>query len=215
MNESRTARVGSEPASAALARRIGCLLLACIAVAGCSTPDRDAGVGTAPHPRLPALTNLPSGRLPSDASAVEPVAALVVLAIQQVEDAAALDAVFSMARGREAEFFAAVFERSALEMRDVSLVFHRSARELVAAEGPPGAAIAIRELRDRECCTRRSFLAAALVGVAEGLGLRGEEAIQDAATVARLVDLAGHADREIATGAREAMKHYRVDASPR
>ncbi len=90
-----------------------------------------------------------------------------------------------------------------------------AARVLVATGGKAGAAVVVRELWARECCMRRSFLAAGLWGVVDGLEARSAMTVQDAGTAISLGELADHADPDVAKAAGKARRYFTVEPPDR
>jgi hypothetical protein len=110
--------------------------------------------------------------------------------------------------GRERGYFLVVLERAANETRDVSSVVRGAARGLSEKGGTAGAAVVVREIWARECCMRRGFLAAGLLGLVEGLEARYAGPVQDVETATMLETLAGHVDPDVAATARMALPYF-------
>jgi hypothetical protein len=123
-------------------------------------------------------------------------------------DGAPEDGVREAIAGRERGFFLEVLERAAKEARDVSGVVRGAARGLSERGGASGGLVVVRELWARECCMRRGFLAAGLLGLVEGLEARYAEPVADAGTATMLEALAGHVDPDVAAAARKAIPYF-------
>ena len=168
--------------------------------AGCAGPETVDAETSRPRPAV----------LPVDPSlGRESVSNRVVRGFDMARDPEGLASVFAAARGQESDFFLEALRRSANETRDVGIVLHGAARDLVLAEGRAGAEVVVRELWGRECCLRRSFLAEGLAGMSLGLEMRGDAVGFEPESVRRLEELSLHADPGVAAAAREALSGIR------
>lgn len=114
--------------------------------------------------------------------------------------------------GREVPFFEAVFDAASKEARDVGRWLEASAAA-VGRTGSPGAwRSVVREVSGRECCMRRSFMAAALRGLSSGIAEAGGVSAVDAESVLRLRELESLGDAQVAVAAREAQRWFRMPA---
>ncbi len=116
--------------------------------------------------------------------------------------------VLAGVQGRERAFFEEVLGRAAKEGRDVGVAVRSAALGLVLAEGTEGAAVVVREVWARACCMRRSFLAAGLEGMAEGLALVDSAPVVDGASAAALLELSSNIDPMVAGAAAGALCYF-------
>jgi hypothetical protein len=186
---------------------VGWMLLLVVAGAGCAGPSVDAPrVSPAATTSRGAMPAVPAtAGIPTDASELDvPVSAWATRALDGTSEAQVMEAV----RGRERGYFLEVLERVAKEPRDVSGVVRSAARALSEQGGTAGAVVVVRELWARECCMRRGFLAAGLLGLVEGLEARYAEPVEDVGTATMLDALAAHVDSEVAAAARMAVPYF-------
>lgn len=116
--------------------------------------------------------------------------------------------VLAGVQGRERAFFEEVLGRAAKEGRDVGVAVRSAALGLVLAEGTGGAAVVVREVWARACCMRRSFLAAGLEGMAEGLALLDSAPVVDGASAGALLELSSNADPLVADAAAGVLCYF-------
>lgn len=106
--------------------------------------------------------------------------------------------------GRELEWFGSVLNLAMRESRDVEGAVRRAAQIVVAPGREGDLCRAVEEVDHRVCCMRATFLAAALAGLAAGLGEHPEAAAcADAGTMARLERLAAGGDPEVRAAASQ------------
>lgn len=114
--------------------------------------------------------------------------------------------------GREVVFFETAFDAASHEARDVGPCLEA----LAAAVGRAGPAesrrAVVREVSGRECCMRRSFMAAALRGLASGIAEGGGGAVVDAESAIRLDELVEVRDEGLAAAARLARRWFTLPA---
>lgn len=126
--------------------------------------------------------------------------------------------VLARLSGREFEFFSALFDVAAHESRDLS-GWLDSAAAAVGRTGDAGVRLAlVREVSGRECCMRRSFMAAALRGLARGMRESAGGAalpVVEAEAVVRLAELARMGDEGVAQAALEALAGFRLPGERR
>ncbi len=173
--------------------------------AGCAGPK--AGFeGTSPGRADPA------GRSGTAAAAPEEA---ISYWVRRALDGATPDEIARGTRRREQAYFLELLGQLANETKDVGPVVRHAARALVLTGGTPGAAVVVRELWARECCMRRSFLAAGLWGVVDGLEALSAMPVQEAATAISLGELVGHADPEVGKAAGKAGRYFTVEPPER
>lgn len=114
-------------------------------------------------------------------------------------------ALVAAGAGREFEVFALLLARSANESREVGPVLGWAAARVGQVRRPGDLLSMARELQHRECCLRRSFLAASLEGLARGLADPPVATAVASETLARFAELSVHADAGVAAGAREVL----------
>ncbi|MBL9134661.1 MAG: hypothetical protein JNK85_02270 [Verrucomicrobiales bacterium] len=184
----------------------GCLVLGLVSSwLGCVAPaskDRDAARSPAPA--------LPTAATPMESSMGLEDSVALGLALG-AEESDAWTRLHGAVRGREYAFFAEVMAAAAREKWDQPAM-HRLLRvsaEWVGAGRKPAELLAFaRELSHRECCTRASYVGAAIEGWVSGLQQGGPVfATTEVETRQRLLELADHADPRIAQPARAALPY--------
>ena len=96
------------------------------------------------------------------------------------------------------------------EVRDVSPLLRRAGEAVGCLPIPDDWLETIREVTNRECCERNSFLAAALSGMARGMTMAGHGPTIEPEAVWRLAELADHPDPVLSQAAMEAQPHFLV-----
>jgi hypothetical protein len=116
-------------------------------------------------PELDELEELRGAVALGDSGALDRLAGI---ASAQAEDPAARARVLSLVAGRERELLERLLGRASHEVRDLGPLLRETAAAAVRPEEGALALALIREVAVRECCLRRSLLASALEGLADG-----------------------------------------------
>lgn len=138
------------------------------------------------------------------------VAALVRVAFDQAGEPGFRRRWLQAVAGHEGALLATALEQASHEAREVGPVL----RGLAAALGRDGSdavrQATVREIANRECCLRRSFLAAALDGLADGIEAAPAAPAPDTESAVRLEELAGSNDAGVEAAARRVARYYPV-----
>jgi hypothetical protein len=190
-------------------RRFLPILLAGVVVGCASSPPPararvEAGAPSAvgPSPVPSVASDLLAQRVEalhrSDPGAAE---ALVGLAFDRAEEPGFPPRWVEAVEGYELVLFSLALGRAAGEARAIEPILRELAADL-GRQGSDGVRLSVvREIAHRECCVRRSYLAAALAGLADGLDGAVEAPGPQAEAAARLEELASNRDAEVAEAA--------------
>jgi hypothetical protein len=150
---------------------------------------------------------------PTDAVSVSPgshelLDVLAQNALEHAHDAQVRRSTLQAAAGSEFEYFKLLLPRAQKASQDVGAVLKEAAEAVGMEDDPAAHGALIREIAAYECCMRRSFLAASLRGLIDGLQARGASPIEDSGAAQRLSDLALSPDLELAEAARKAAAFF-------
>lgn len=135
---------------------------------------------------------------------------LVEIASSQAEDPSVRARVLSVAAGRERELLERLLGRASHEVRDLGPLLREVAVASVRPEEGALALALIREVAVRECCLRRSLLAAALEGLADGFDRVGFTPRPMPEALKALAGLTALGDPEVASAAERVSRFFAV-----
>jgi hypothetical protein len=168
------------------------------------------GPATAPPSLVESIFTLASERSP------EGLSAMVTAALEHPADPEVRSAVVAAAGERQFALFKLLLSRAVKEPRDIRILLENAAGAVGQRNRKAEIESAVCEIANRECCLRRSFLAAALNGLVEGSETTGDPAVLGADGSGCLDRLLAHPDAELAAAARRAQAHFtpRAEAAP-
>lgn len=190
-----------------------------ILLAGCATTPSGAGTGSGPTPARTSTVPVagvevvdPIERVLGEVRRHEPGSTerFTALAFDAAADPARRRRLVEGAAGSEIPLLEHALAEAAHEAREVGPVLH----DLAAAVGRRGTdedrLAVVRETSGRECCLRRSFLAAALDGLADGLAAAASKPGPQAEAALRLRELMENRDPGVAAAAGRVAAYYPV-----